>query len=156
MHRFWSLYQPHVKFSILYIFILLITKRKINKKLIFFLVPGGGPQHAGALRGRRGSRGGCYAAGTIGFQAAVSDTSGGKHPESSHQLIVRSRCLRRTVTQTQQVSGIYGAWCRVSGACRSMSVLETSWLHRGGRYGVLGLDDKLASVVQSINQFIRQ
>jgi len=30
---------------------------------------------------------------TIGFQAAVSDTSGEKHPESSHQLIVRSRCL---------------------------------------------------------------
>jgi len=24
---------------------------------------------------------------TIGFQAAVSDTSGGKHPESSHQLL---------------------------------------------------------------------
>jgi len=34
---------------------------------------------------------------TIGFQAAVPDTSGGKH--SSHQLIVRSRCLRRIVTQ---------------------------------------------------------
>ena len=30
---------------------------------------------------------------TIGFQAAVSDTSGGKHPESSHRLIVRSRCV---------------------------------------------------------------
>ena len=29
---------------------------------------------------------------TIGFQAAVSDTSSGKHPEFSHQLIVRSRC----------------------------------------------------------------
>jgi len=40
-----------------------------------------------------------------GFQAALSDTSGGKHPESSHQLIVRSRCLLRTVTQTKQVSG---------------------------------------------------
>jgi len=52
------------------------------------------------------------------------------------------RCLRRdTLTQMQQVSGIYGAWCRVSGACRSISVLETSWLHRQGRYGVLGLDD---------------
>ena len=50
---------------------------------------------------------------TIGFQAAVSDTSGGKHPESSHQLIVTSGCLRRTVTQTKQVSGIYRAWCRV-------------------------------------------
>jgi len=34
---------------------------------------------------------------TIGFQAGVSDTSGVKHPESSHQLIVRSRCLRRIV-----------------------------------------------------------
>jgi len=31
---------------------------------------------------------------TIGFQAAVANTSSGKHPESSHQLIVRSRCLR--------------------------------------------------------------
>jgi len=47
---------------------------------------------------------------TIGFQAAVSDTSGGKHPKSSHQLIVRSRCLSHIVTQTKQVSGIYGAW----------------------------------------------
>jgi len=64
---------------------------------------------------------------TIGFQAAVSDTSGGKHPESSYHLIERSRCLWRTVTQTKQVSGIHGAWCRVSGAnCRSISVLETS------------------------------
>ena len=72
---------------------------------------------------------------TIGFQAAVSDTSGGKHPESTHQLIVRSRCLRHIVTQTKQ------AWCRVSGACHSISVLETSRLHRQGRYGVLGLDD---------------
>ena len=34
---------------------------------------------------------------TIGFQAAVSDTSDGKHPESSRQLIVRSRCLLCTV-----------------------------------------------------------
>jgi len=67
---------------------------------------------------------------TIGIQAAVSDTFGGKHPESSRQLIVRSRCLRRTVTQTKQVPGIYGAWCRVLGACRSISVLETSRLHR--------------------------
>jgi len=33
----------------------------------------------------------------IGFQAAVSDTSGEKHPESSYQLIVRPRCLRRIV-----------------------------------------------------------
>jgi len=57
---------------------------------------------------------------TIGFQAAVSDTSGGKHPEFSHQLIVRSRCLRRIVTQTEQVSGI----CQVS--CHFISVLETS------------------------------
>jgi len=63
---------------------------------------------------------------TIGFHAAVSDISGGKHPESSHQLIGRSRCLLRTVTQTKQVSGIYGAWCRVSGACHYKSVLETS------------------------------
>ena len=48
---------------------------------------------------------------TIGFQSAVSDTSGGKHPESSHQLIVKSRCLRHiVVTQTKQVSGIHGAW----------------------------------------------
>jgi len=39
---------------------------------------------------------------TIGFQAAVSDTSGGKHPESSHQLTVRSRCLRRIATQTKR------------------------------------------------------
>ena len=39
---------------------------------------------------------------TIGFQAAVSDTSGGKHPESSHQLIVRSRCLWHMVTHTRQ------------------------------------------------------
>ena len=28
---------------------------------------------------------------TIGFKAAVSHTSGGKHPESSHQLVVRLR-----------------------------------------------------------------
>ena len=62
---------------------------------------------------------------TIGFQAAVSDTSGGKHPESSHQLIVRSKCLRRIATQTKQVSGIYEAFCPVSGACLSISVLET-------------------------------
>ena len=34
----------------------------------------------------------------IRFQAAVSDTSGGKHPDSSHW---------RTVKQTKQVSGIY-------------------------------------------------
>jgi len=46
---------------------------------------------------------------TIEFQAAVSDTSDGKHPESLHQLIVRSRCLRRIVTQMRQESGIYGA-----------------------------------------------
>jgi len=59
---------------------------------------------------------------TIGFQAAVSDTSGGKHPEFSHQLIVRSRCLRRIVTQTEQVSGI--GLCQVS--CHFISVLETS------------------------------
>ena len=78
---------------------------------------------------------------TIGFQAAVAETSGKMHPESSHQLIVRSRCLQHIVTQTKQVSGIYGAWCRVSGACRSISVLETSSLHSRGRYGVLGLDD---------------
>ena len=45
---------------------------------------------------------------TIGFQAAVSDTSGGKHPESSHQKIVRSRCLRRIVTKTKQVSEMIG------------------------------------------------
>ena len=32
---------------------------------------------------------------TIGFQAAVSHTFDGKHPETSHQLIVRSRSLRR-------------------------------------------------------------
>ena len=50
---------------------------------------------------------------TIGFQAAVSDTSGGKHLESSHQLIVRSKCLWHIVTQTRQVSGKYGAWCQV-------------------------------------------
>jgi len=50
---------------------------------------------------------------TIGFQAAVSDTSDGKHPESSHQLIVRSRCLRRIVTQTKQVSGIIVSGPRV-------------------------------------------
>jgi len=35
---------------------------------------------------------------TIGFQAAVLDTSDGKHLESSHQLIVRFRCLRHIVT----------------------------------------------------------
>jgi len=63
---------------------------------------------------------------TIGFQAAVSDTSGGKHLESLHQLILTSRCLRLIVIQTKQMSGIYGAWCRVSGSCRSISVLETS------------------------------
>ena len=40
---------------------------------------------------------------TIGFQAAVSDTSGGKHPESTHQLIVRSRCLRRSNTDKTSV-----------------------------------------------------
>ena len=40
----------------------------------------------------------------IGFQAAVSDTSGGKHPESPHQLIVRSRCMLHIVTQRRQVS----------------------------------------------------
>jgi len=60
MHRFLSLYQPHVKFSILYIFILLITKRKVNKK--FFPCPGRGPPARGGPPGRRGSRGGCYAA----------------------------------------------------------------------------------------------
>ena len=38
---------------------------------------------------------------TIGFQAAVSDTSGGKHLESSHQLILTSRCLRLIVIQTK-------------------------------------------------------
>ena len=48
---------------------------------------------------------------------------------------------RHTVTQTKQVSGIYGAWCRVSGACRSISVSETSWLHSWCQYGVWGLDD---------------
>ena len=58
--------------------------------------------------------------------AAVSDTSGGKHLESLHQLILTSRCLRLIVIQTKQMSGIYGAWCRVSGSCRSISVLETS------------------------------
>ena len=56
---------------------------------------------------------------TIGFQAAVSDNSGGKHPESSHQQTVRSRCLRHVVTQTRQGCGIYGAWCRVS-ACQAL------------------------------------
>ena len=35
---------------------------------------------------------------TIRFLAAVSETHGGKHPQSSHQLIVRSRCMRHTVT----------------------------------------------------------
>jgi len=30
---------------------------------------------------------------TIGFQAAVLDTSGGKHPEYTHRLIIRSRHL---------------------------------------------------------------
>jgi len=42
----------------------------------------------------------------IGFQA---DISGGKHPEPSHQLIVRSRCMRRIVTQTKQCSW----WCSI-------------------------------------------
>jgi len=57
---------------------------------------------------------------TIRFQAAVSDTSGGKHPESSHQLIVRPRCLRAAYSNTDKTSmPMYGAWCRVSGACRS-------------------------------------
>jgi len=40
---------------------------------------------------------------TIGFQAAVSDTSGGKHPESSRQLIVRSRCLGNIVIDKTSV-----------------------------------------------------
>ena len=40
---------------------------------------------------------------TVGFESAVSDTSGGKHPESSHQLIVRSTCLRRIVAQTNHL-----------------------------------------------------
>ena len=39
---------------------------------------------------------------TIGFQAAVSDTSVLEHPESSHQLIVRSRCPRSIVTYDRQ------------------------------------------------------
>ena len=43
---------------------------------------------------------------TIGFEAAVSDTSGGKHPESTHQLIVRSRCLRR-IRNTDKTSVWY-------------------------------------------------
>ena len=50
---------------------------------------------------------------TIGFQAAVSDISDGKHPESSGQLT--SRCLQHIVTLIRQVSCIYGAWCGVRG-----------------------------------------
>ena len=42
---------------------------------------------------------------TIGFEAAVWDTSRGKHPESS-QLIVRSRCLRR-IRNTDKTSVWY-------------------------------------------------
>jgi len=61
---------------------------------------------------------------TIGFQAAVSDTSGGKYPESSHQRIVglTSRCLRRIVIQTKQVSGIYGLRSLVSTSVRRLSL----------------------------------
>jgi len=42
---------------------------------------------------------------TIGFQAAVSDTFGGKHLESSHKLIVRSRCL--AYSNTDKTSVLY-------------------------------------------------
>jgi len=35
------------------------------------------------------------------------------------------QCLRRIVTQMRQESGIYGAWCRVSGACRSKAPTES-------------------------------
>jgi len=52
MHRFWSLYQPRVKFSILYIFIFLITKRKVNKKN--FPCPGRGPPARGGPPGAPG------------------------------------------------------------------------------------------------------
>ena len=52
---------------------------------------------------------------TIGFQTAASDTSGRKHPESSHQLTVRSRCLRRIVnTDATSVWYIRSLWCRLS------------------------------------------
>ena len=35
---------------------------------------------------------------SLGFQAAVSEISGGKHPaDSSHQPVVRSRCQRHIV-----------------------------------------------------------
>ena len=65
---------------------------------------------------------------TIRFQAAVSDTSGGKHPESSHQLIARPRCLRAAYSNTDKTRmPVYGAWCRVSGACRSTHL---GWLKR--------------------------
>jgi len=47
---------------------------------------------------------------TIGFQAAVSGTSGGKPSESSHQLIVKSRCLWRIATPIRQVSELVAAY----------------------------------------------
>ena len=52
MHRFWSLYQPHVKFSILYIFMPWLTKRKVNKKC--FPCPGRGPPAHGDPPGAPG------------------------------------------------------------------------------------------------------
>jgi len=44
---------------------------------------------------------------TIGFQAAVANTSSGKHPESPHQLIVRSRCLRHPSKHRQNKCLVY-------------------------------------------------
>jgi len=48
---------------------------------------------------------------TIRFQAAVSDTSGGKHPESSHQPIIRSGYIQNLVSSVMRLS-------------------STRWIHR--------------------------
>ena len=60
---------------------------------------------------------------TIGLETAVSHfwwkTSGVLTLADSNVQ------LWHIVKQTKQVSGIYGAWYQVSGACRSISVLET-------------------------------
>jgi len=78
---------------------------------------------------------------TIGFQAVCLRHFWWKASRVLTSADSNVQVSATYINQTKQVSDIYGAWCRMSGACHSKSVLETSWLHRWGRYGVFGLDD---------------
>ena len=63
----------------------------------------------------------------------LSQTSGEKHPESSHQLIVRSRCLQRTITHSvlsrrlKQSVLLVGSWIKSGREFQAIGPATASW-----------------------------